>query len=113
MFRLIKVWETMINHLLIESRNYPVLVVRYEDLKSNTLQEIMQMLEFLGYEYTPDELKERLNQKFTTFYRNRTSTFEHYTAAQKQYINSIITKVHSRLQLLSQTPLPLKTYIKI
>lgn len=106
--QLARTWEQMVNHLLIENKNHPVLVVKYEDLKANTVHEVMRMVQFLGYEIPKDLLVERMKQKFTAFYRNHTLTFQHFTTAQKNYINSIINRVDSKLKSQS---LPLRHYI--
>lgn len=99
-------WENMINHLLINNRKHSVLVVRYEDLKSNALHEVMRMLEFLDYAIPEHVLMK--HKEFTTFYRNHTSTFKHFTRTQRIHINSVIMKMHSKLK---SEILTLKDYV--
>lgn len=95
----------MVQHLLVNSKNSSVLLVHYEDLRSNLFHEMKRMLQFLDYSVTENTLRERLDEKFTTFYRNHTSEFEHFTSEQKKYVNSILaSKV--------ETGLPLKQYIR-
>lgn len=105
---LMKIWETMINHLLIKNKNTErVLVIKYTDLVKNTRSEVLRMLKFLGYFVTPDSLKQRMKIEFNAFKRSHGSTsFEHFTPAQKQLINTVINNVSSKLKS------PIKDYIR-
>lgn len=101
----------MVTHLLIENtKQHPVLVVRYEDLKADTLGEVVRMTSFLGLDNIPrDMLLARVKRDFTRFRRNHTSSFEHFTDAQKHYINGIISLVAARLQ---PEVIPLRDYMR-
>ena len=96
--RLVSNWETMVDHLLVKSRGRPVLIVHYEDLKTNQLHEVKRMVDFLGYDVPESILKERLEQKFTAFHRNHTKTFEHFTAAQREFIEAVSNRVTLKFQ---------------
>ncbi len=107
---LMKRWEEMVNHLLIKSLNRPVLLVHYEDVKSNSLYEVMRMLKFLHYDVPEDSLRERLQKQFNTFYRNHSSaSFEHFTWSQQDRINGYITRMASKL---IGKPLKLDAFIR-
>lgn len=43
-------------------------------------------------------MKPSLQDGFTSYYRNHTDIFEHYTAEQKAFVNSIIIKTADTLQ---------------
>ena len=90
-------------HLLIENTAHPLLLVQYEDLKNNTLHEVMRMVKFLGYNTLQEVVKERLMSEFIAFKRNHstTSSFEHFTATQKLFVNTIINSVEFRVNSLS------------
>ena len=109
-YKLMKMWEKMMNHFFLMNKSNPVLVIQYEDLKSNPLKEIIRILNFLHYVISEDLVRDRLQHQFTTFYRNHTSSFEHFTTAQKEYINSVISKVDYRIG--SRSRLPLKDYLR-
>lgn len=108
---LIKVWEAMVNHLLIENKEVNrVLLVKYEDLVKNTEIEVVRMLRFLGLYIPLEQLEERLKTEFATFKRNhRKASFEHFTTTQKQLINGAIRTVSSRL---NSRLLPLQEYTR-
>lgn len=93
----IHIWELMVEHLLVRSTGHPVLLVHYKDLKSNALHEVVRILSFLDYEVSNKVVEERLKKQFNTFYRNHTSTFEHFTRVQRDYVNTVISRVESRL----------------
>ena len=74
----------------------PVLVVKYEDLKSDSLTQVKRMLEFLRVPYSEEELQKRLSQDYGKFHRNKTyssSSFDPYTPEQRKYILTMIQDV--------------------
>ena len=76
-------WLTLIeNWILRQSRNNSnkVLVVKYEDLKQDTLKEIGRMMTFLGLPFDKEVVAHRLAEDFTDFKQphNAGSDFEHY-----------------------------------
>ena len=83
----------MISSYIIKRRQQSVLVVRYEDIKTDTLGEVKRMLDFLKYPYSDAELRGKLEEDFTTFYRNHSYSFDHFTASQKDYFNDIVAGV--------------------
>lgn len=63
-------------------------MVRYEDLKNNTIMEMKKMIDFLGFSHISEaEVRERLSKGFTSFYRNHRDNFSHYTDEQKDFIH--------------------------
>ena len=60
----------MIRNWLVNSRNHPVLLVKYEELKQNTLQEVLRMLNFLMVPYSKDMVEQRLAAGFNSFQRS-------------------------------------------
>ena len=91
----------MINHLLINNTvDRPVLLVKYEDLKRDTYQEVERMINFLNVKFLTADVNETLkHDRFHAFHRNHTYTFDHYTTEQKLYMNSVISKVAKQLRL--------------
>ena len=101
-------WEEMVTHLLVQNAaKRPVLLVHYEDLKRNSSHEVLRMVKFLGVGIPESVVMERLKDGFTSFYRNHTQTFEHYTDMQKLQINKAITRVASKQQTL-----PVRSYLR-
>lgn len=112
-----KRWKNMItNHVIYRRQTHPLLVVRYEDLKQNSLREVQRMLDFLQLTVDKDELLQRLEyNNFSHFHRNHSSsdTFEPYTASQIKYWNSVIIETETSLHSNSITDfIPLRSYIR-
>ena len=102
----------MIDHLLINNtRGNPVLLVKYEDLKKNTCEEVKRMVDFLGEGMLPGT-EEVLREGFHAFHRNHTYTFDHYTREQKEYVNSVIISVAKQLQTNNIDYLHVDKYIR-
>lgn len=73
----------------------PVLILRYEDLKENTAQEMKRVTDFLGFSYSLDEVAARLENGYSQFYRNHTADFLHFTPAQERFVHNLInTTIH-------------------
>ena len=67
----IKQWSGYFHVWLADgiSKGHPILVVRYEDLKSDTAKEVKRMLEFLQFDYEEEELETKITADFNTFHR--------------------------------------------
>ncbi len=91
-------WLRQIGGWLTLAKDYPILVVRYEDLKADTLGQVERMLDFLGVPYTEEEIKRRLGEGFPTFYRNHTDSFEHFTPYQRVFIEDVVDEAVSVLK---------------
>ncbi len=92
-----KIWESMVDHLLIKSKNRPVLLVLYENLKEDPLREVKRIVDFLGYNLPESVLKERIELKVADFYGHRFLTFDPFTPAQKELIAAVCTRVTAKL----------------
>ena len=107
-------WEAMIYHLLINNAvNRPVLIVKFEDLKKDTYQEVERILNFLNVKFlTADDNKTLVPDRLHAFHRNHTYTFDHYTTEQKIYMNSVIRRVAKQLRLHNIDYLHVKKYLR-
>ena len=75
-------------------QNYTRLhIVRYENLKSDTLNEVVKMLDFLNIPYiSKEDIYGRICKGYTEFKRPHGTdyNFEHFTWEQKNYIRSVL-----------------------
>ena len=65
-------------------------ILKFEDMKADTVREIKRVTDFLGFSYNEKEVSVRLGSGFTQFYRNHTAEFSHLTANQEQYIHNVV-----------------------
>ncbi len=79
------------------SRTKKVMVVRYEDLRTDKLAEVARMLDFLKFPYTEESLGAQLQEDFAVF-RRKQDTFDHYTPEQREYVNGILREADRTLQ---------------
>ena len=112
-----KKWKNMIyNHVIKRKPTHPLLVVRYEDLKRDSVREVQRMLDFLDIIVERDELLQRLQQNsFNRYHRNhtRSSQFNPYTPAQIKYWNSVISDTVNILRSNGISNfVPLKSYLR-
>ena len=112
-----KKWKNMIyNHVINRKPTHPLLVVRYEDLKLDSVREVQRMLHFLDIAVDKDELLQRLEQNsFNTYHRNhtRSSQFNPYTHSQTKYWNSVILDAENSLHSNGITNfIPLRSYLR-
>ena len=56
----IEVWQKYFSNWILNSESRPVLVVRFEDLKTDLIGQVKRMLDFLKFPYMEDELRSRL-----------------------------------------------------
>jgi len=66
--------------------NQPILVIQYEKLKKNLDIELKRMLDFIEHPYTEDDIQCTLQSGMSSFHRNHTEQFDHYTPSQRQFI---------------------------
>ena len=79
--------------------NKPILVVKYEDLKSNKIAVVKRMLDFLKVPYSEDELQKRLAEDYKDFHRPHTaSDFDPFTAEQRITTRNAIQETLDLLQ---------------
>ena len=85
-------WKSHTSRWIINGKDNPFLIVRYEDLKQNTIKEVLRMVEFLGFKdlFTEDSIQDKLGNGYNSFYRNHQDDFEHFTADQKALIRRTV-----------------------
>lgn len=84
-------WKEMIDNWIIQSKpQHPVLVVRYEDVKTKPISEVKHILDFLHFPYEEEELHIRLSEGHGSFQRKHTEDFDHYTSTQQKFVKSVI-----------------------
>ena len=72
---------------IIAAKDNPFLVVRYEDLKSNTIKEMKKVVDFLGFSHISEaDIADKLGEGYNNFYRNHTDSFAHFTDEQKAVV---------------------------
>lgn len=74
-------------------RRHPVLVVHYEDLQKDVIQQVKRMLDFLTFPYRDQDLRRNLKADFTTFRRPHTEAVNHFTPALKNVVKSAIQNI--------------------
>jgi hypothetical protein len=84
----------------------PLLIVTYEDLKANVSQEVLRMLEFLGINYSPNTIFERLRCESTTFKRSKPlQRFDPYTPEQRNFVRSCLKEFLKSLDSMNRKSL--------
>ena len=98
-------WKRRIqNWVLQEHADHPVLLVRYEDLKLNTVKEVERMLTFLHQPFDPEEIASKIAEDFTTFKRpHADGDFERFTDSQKLYMESVLLETIKHTQNSNMT----------
>ncbi len=83
----------------LESERFPIIVIRYEDLKNDLLREVKRMLGFLRVPYTEEELQKRMGHGYTLFKRlHKGDDFGHFTSDQRQLVISVVQETVDILQ---------------
>lgn len=91
-------WLTHVTDCLNPSP-IPVIVVKYEKLKSNLYEELRSILDFLNYSYTMEDLQCTVNHKSDSFHRKHNGTIDPYSTEQKQ---TIFNSIQAANEILSQ-----------
>ena len=82
-------WKHHICGWLLNGRNNPLHIVKFEDLKENTLVEVVKVVDFYGGTKVPvQNINSKIN--YNQFYRNHTDAFNHFTSEQEKYISETI-----------------------
>lgn len=86
------VWQDTLIGWLVNNHHHRVLVVKYEDLVSNTDSEVMMMLDFLDYPYSLTAISRRLGREYDEFHRRKsnTTTFDRFTVKQMMFVEKVI-----------------------
>ena len=91
-------WQNMIKDWVVAHKNHPVFVVKYEDLKRDTVLQVTRILKFLKFPYV-EEVHRRITDGFNSFHRSHKAEFDHYTPIQRWHI---LRAVNSTIHLLSR-----------
>ena len=107
-----KRWKTLLLKWLGSARqlNYPLLVVRYEDLKRDKLEQVARMLDFLHQDYNRTELAAKLEAGTDDFHRKHSPTedYDHFTEDQRSFVKSMIEDAMWKLQSMNVSSEELK-----
>ena len=91
---MIEVWQKYFSNWILNSESRPVLVVRFEDLKTDVICQVKRMLNFLKFPHMEDELRSRLAVGFNKFRRaHGAENFAHFTPNQHNLIQSVVIKL--------------------
>ncbi len=97
-------WASFVLSWASVGTQIPVLLIRYEDVKTDAVKEVKRMLDFLGVPYSDEELKQKLSQDFTAFQRqHKHDEFDHYTNEQRQLLLSVVQETVSKIHEISTT----------
>ena len=112
-------WRLILgNNLRAQAAGRPVLSVFFEDIKTDPAPQISRMMEFLELPVTPAIINATVTvitflsltimklvwitfaqqDGFTSYYRNHTDHFDHYTAEQRMFVNNVISSTADALQ---------------
>ncbi|XP_011405847.1 PREDICTED: WSCD family member GA21586-like [Amphimedon queenslandica] len=97
----IKWWSKLIRYWVVGS-SVPVLVVKFEDLKQDPVQEVKRILDFINYQQlTVEELSLKMKDGFNAFHRNKTVPDDInrlYTKQQIHIVNEHIKKAEAAIK---------------
>lgn len=91
-------WERTVLAWVSDNHNHPVLVVKYEDLKNNTVAELRKMLDFLQVPYSLSRLQYVVGRGYSMYKRKHDEEFDHYTVDQRDTVRSAIERVARTLE---------------
>ena len=67
------------------------------------LQEVERVLDFLQFPYSADRVKSAVEDGFSSYYRNHTDSYQHFTAQQADTVNAAIVGTVARLRARNLT----------
>ncbi len=80
------------------------MVVKFEDLKTNTVTEVMRMLDFLQAPYTREKILEVVTGGFDEFRRgHHIPSLEYFTLKQVEHVRDVLRTTWSLLDLKKLT----------
>jgi len=83
----------------MQADNFTKLVLCYENMISDVYTAIKEMLDFIEYPYTEDDIKCAVaSSNDERFHRKHSIVFDPYTLHQKQYVLKQIKSVHHILK---------------
>lgn len=86
-------WGRAALRLAKYQETHPLLRVFYEDLRSNTTKQVVQILDFLQIPFSQSLVEQRLESGFENFHRQSGRSFEHFTARQKAKLQTMLSHV--------------------
>lgn len=93
-------WQALVKDWVSSHGRHNILVVKYEDLKRNTVHQVKRILTFLKIPYTDQDLEGRLARGFDSFHRSHKPNFEHYTPLQRQ---RVLRAINDTIELLNRS----------
>ena len=94
----IKVWESYFDGWVLSGMKRDLLVVKFEDLKKDTINEAERMLMFLKVPFSREDLKKRLSEDFKQFHRPHPKKFEYFTPEQEKHVRERVESVVALLK---------------
>ena len=93
-------WQETVLAWTVNNGGHPVIVVKYEDMKTNISRELQRMLDFLQVSYTEMQLQSVVSKGYNTFKRNHSldDDFEHFTPAQRLFVNLLVRTTKTKLE---------------
>ena len=104
-------WGSYVNSSVTEWKQYFIsliqngirmnqlfLIIRYEDIKSDTLSQVKKMMNFLKIPVSDELLEVRMSTGYERFHRPHPQELEHYTPEQKQQVLGVVKEVINMLQ---------------
>ena len=91
-------WKTMLMNWVVNRKQHPVLVVKYESLQNDSITESKRILDFLGLAYGILHTQKLNDESQQTFHRKHKNHFDHYTPSQRNFVHSIVTEAVRFLQ---------------
>ena len=98
---------------IIAAKDNPFLVVRYEDLKKDTIKEMKRVVDFLGFSHISEaDITNKLGEGYNNFYRNHTDNFGHFTEKQKAVVQHQVVKTINKLREIGRdNVVPIHKYL--
>ena len=88
-------WSSRLLQWIIYQDKHPIHILRYEDLKQDTVGEIEKTLDFLDVSYDPETVRKKLNLDYADFKRpHDRNDYEHYSVEQKEFVKSVLLDVN-------------------
>ena len=99
-------WSDRLRQWVINQDKHPVHILRYEDLKHDTVGEVEKTLDFLNVSYDSETLRSKLSVDYSEFQRpHDRDEFEHYSVKQKEFLRSVLLDVKQAAERASKAHL--------
>ena len=91
-------WKRIVRQWL-SVKDFPVLIVGYENLMNNTYAELKRMLNFIGHPYTEDSVMCTVKNSGEVFHRKHTKKQENpYSPELQEFVLNQIKEIDTSLQ---------------